>query len=256
MKKNVGNRCCRGYRKWKVQPGRRSKSTQIGLITLFPLNTHRLTLSLILILFLCVLFQSIIFFLCTIGATASSNSNFFLNRITNDAREEEMEQNMEQIANMVGNIRNMALDMGGEIETQNRQLDRVNRKASFISFCSVFLVLCSWILLKYVYFSRRNPTKYDWRELTSVQENCWNRNFIRNHELSFAIAPVSWLPLLMDDESGSSSWFCNGVDLFEIQQQLLTPCLIEINANDRWYSVALVFCMCDLSTDTVWPEIM
>ncbi|CAG7730907.1 unnamed protein product, partial [Allacma fusca] len=53
----------------------------------------------------------------------------YIGKITNDAREEEMENNMEQINNMVGNIRNMALDMGGEIETQNRQLDRINRKA-------------------------------------------------------------------------------------------------------------------------------
>lgn len=31
---------------------------------------------------------------------------------------------------MVGNLRNMAIDMGSEIENQNRQLDRVNLKVS------------------------------------------------------------------------------------------------------------------------------
>ncbi|CAG7828737.1 unnamed protein product, partial [Allacma fusca] len=53
----------------------------------------------------------------------------YIGKITNDAREDEMESNMGQVATMVGNLRNMAIDMGGEIETQNRQLDRINRKA-------------------------------------------------------------------------------------------------------------------------------
>ena len=48
---------------------------------------------------------------------------------------------MEQVANMVGNIRNMALDMGGEIETQNRQLDRINKKASSVVLCLAHLVV-------------------------------------------------------------------------------------------------------------------
>ena len=50
-------------------------------------------------------------------------------RITNDDREEEMEENMQQIGAMVGNLRNMANDMGSEITRQNDQLDRVNKKA-------------------------------------------------------------------------------------------------------------------------------
>ena len=49
-------------------------------------------------------------------------------RITNDAREDEMEENMGQVNTMIGNLRNMALDMGSELENQNRQIDRINRK--------------------------------------------------------------------------------------------------------------------------------
>lgn len=30
---------------------------------------------------------------------------------------------------MIGNLRNMAVDMGNEIESQNKQIDRVNQKA-------------------------------------------------------------------------------------------------------------------------------
>lgn len=35
---------------------------------------------------------------------------------------------MGQVNTMVGNLRNMALDMGSELENQNRQIDRINRK--------------------------------------------------------------------------------------------------------------------------------
>ncbi|MPC10070.1 Synaptosomal-associated protein 25 [Portunus trituberculatus] len=50
-------------------------------------------------------------------------------RITNDAREDEMEENMGQVNTMIGNLRNMAIDMGSEIENQNRQIGRITRKA-------------------------------------------------------------------------------------------------------------------------------
>ena len=56
-------------------------------------------------------------------------SGAFVAKITNDAREEEMEENMEQVSSMIGNLRNMANDMGGELENQNAQLDRINLKA-------------------------------------------------------------------------------------------------------------------------------
>lgn len=56
---------------------------------------------------------------------------WYFYRITNDARENEMEDNMTQVNTMVGNLRNMALDMGSELENQNRQIDRINRKVSY-----------------------------------------------------------------------------------------------------------------------------
>jgi synaptosomal-associated protein 25 len=39
-----------------------------------------------------------------------------------------MENNMGEVNTMIGNLRNMALDMGSELENQNRQIDRINRK--------------------------------------------------------------------------------------------------------------------------------
>lgn len=60
-------------------------------------------------------------------------------RITNDAREDEMEDNMGQVNTMIGNLRNMALDMGSELENQNRQVDRINRKVSVDKLLISFL---------------------------------------------------------------------------------------------------------------------
>uniref|UniRef100_A0A1I8H8I6 Synaptosomal-associated protein n=1 Tax=Macrostomum lignano TaxID=282301 RepID=A0A1I8H8I6_9PLAT len=45
-----------------------------------------------------------------------------------DAREDEMDNNLQDVSTMVGNLRNMAIDMGSEIESQNRQLDRIKDK--------------------------------------------------------------------------------------------------------------------------------
>lgn len=64
-----------------------------------------------------------------------------MDRITKDAREDEMEDNMGQVNTMIGNLRNMALDMGSELENQNRQIDRVNRKVIIIFFY-YFIVFC------------------------------------------------------------------------------------------------------------------
>lgn len=53
-----------------------------------------------------------------------------MNRITNDAREDEMDENLAQVGNILGNLKNMALDMGNEIDAQNKQIDRINVKVS------------------------------------------------------------------------------------------------------------------------------
>uniref|UniRef100_A0A8C7YCB0 Synaptosomal-associated protein 25 n=1 Tax=Oryzias sinensis TaxID=183150 RepID=A0A8C7YCB0_9TELE len=50
-------------------------------------------------------------------------------RVTDDARENEMDENLEQVGGIIGNLRHMALDMGQEIDTQNRQIDRIMDKA-------------------------------------------------------------------------------------------------------------------------------
>ncbi|KAM7172964.1 synaptosomal-associated protein 25 isoform 2-T2 [Macrochelys suwanniensis] len=56
-------------------------------------------------------------------------SGGFIRRVTNDDREGEMDENLEQVSGIIGNLRHMALDMGNEIATQNRQIDRIMEKA-------------------------------------------------------------------------------------------------------------------------------
>ncbi len=56
------------------------------------------------------------------------NNKLSLFRITKDAREDEMENNMTEVTGMITNLRNMAVDMGSEIDSQNRQIDRINAK--------------------------------------------------------------------------------------------------------------------------------
>lgn len=73
-------------------------------------------------------------------------------RITNDAREDEMEENMGQVNTMIGNLRNMALDMGSELENQNRQIDRINRKV-FLSVQLWFVKYINSTFAFYVYIS-------------------------------------------------------------------------------------------------------
>nr|XP_033807582.1 synaptosomal-associated protein 23 [Geotrypetes seraphini]XP_033807583.1 synaptosomal-associated protein 23 [Geotrypetes seraphini]XP_033807584.1 synaptosomal-associated protein 23 [Geotrypetes seraphini]XP_033807585.1 synaptosomal-associated protein 23 [Geotrypetes seraphini] len=60
------------------------------------------------------------------GAGASGP---YIKRITNDAREDEMEENLQQVGGLLGNLKSMAIDMGNEIDNQNKQIDRINEKA-------------------------------------------------------------------------------------------------------------------------------
>lgn len=62
----------------------------------------------------------------------------YIQRINNDAREDEMEDNMQAVGGMLSNLKNMAADMGGEIERQNKQLDRITNKV----FCFLERNLC------------------------------------------------------------------------------------------------------------------
>ncbi|XP_061896943.1 synaptosomal-associated protein 23-like isoform X1 [Entelurus aequoreus] len=53
----------------------------------------------------------------------------YIKRITNDAREDEMEENLDAVGGIIGNLKTMAMDMGTEIDKQNTQIDRITDKA-------------------------------------------------------------------------------------------------------------------------------
>lgn len=46
-----------------------------------------------------------------------------------------MDENLEQVGGIIGNLRHMALDMGQEIDTQNRQIDRIMEKVLYHQHC-------------------------------------------------------------------------------------------------------------------------
>ncbi|XP_053142752.1 synaptosomal-associated protein 23 [Hemicordylus capensis] len=61
--------------------------------------------------------------------TSGGTTGGYITRVTNDAREDEMEDNLVQVGSILGNLKHMALDMGNEIDSQNKQIDRINEKA-------------------------------------------------------------------------------------------------------------------------------
>ncbi|XP_013884245.1 synaptosome associated protein 23.1 [Austrofundulus limnaeus] len=65
----------------------------------------------------------------TAQVQAPAPSGPYIKRITNDAREDEMEENLDAVGSILGNLKDMAVNMGSEIDKQNVQLDRINDKA-------------------------------------------------------------------------------------------------------------------------------
>lgn len=60
---------------------------------------------------------------------APAPSGPYIKRITNDAREDEMEENLEAVGGIIGNLKEMALGMGNEIDKQNVHIERITEKA-------------------------------------------------------------------------------------------------------------------------------
>jgi len=54
----------------------------------------------------------------------------YIQRITNDSREDEMEENLAGLGSILGTLSGMASDMGAEIEKQNSQLDTIQGKTA------------------------------------------------------------------------------------------------------------------------------
>lgn len=65
-----------------------------------------------------------------VGDAGPAGKGYVL-RITNDAREDEMDENLVQVSAMIGNLRNMAIDMNNGLEEQNSLIARVEKKTEF-----------------------------------------------------------------------------------------------------------------------------
>ncbi|XP_041070318.1 synaptosomal-associated protein 23-like [Carcharodon carcharias] len=53
----------------------------------------------------------------------------YITRVTNDSREDEMEDNLQQVGSIIGNLKSMAIDMGNEIDAQNKKISNIAEKA-------------------------------------------------------------------------------------------------------------------------------
>jgi hypothetical protein len=76
-----------------------------------------------------------------------------------------MEQNLGEVSGMIGNLRNMAVDMGNEIESQNRQIDRINQKvlyrlAAALAARLTVALLYRWPSSNHLWFISRNYKCY------------------------------------------------------------------------------------------------
>ncbi|XP_002763997.1 synaptosomal-associated protein 23 isoform X1 [Callithrix jacchus] len=60
--------------------------------------------------------------------TTGAASGGYIKRITNDAREDEMEENLTQVGSILGNLKDMALNIGNEIDAQNPRIKRITDK--------------------------------------------------------------------------------------------------------------------------------
>ena len=77
-----------------------------------------------------------------------------INRINDDAREDEMEENLQAVGGILSNLKAMSQDMNAELDKQNKGLDRMNLKVRKIS--PVLTLLCS---LKWFCSASDNPLK-------------------------------------------------------------------------------------------------
>ncbi len=65
-------------------------------------------------------------------ARNSSDACFVSVRITNDDREDEMEENLSHVVNHVEMLKNMALDFSNKIEDQIQIIDHVNNEVQLL----------------------------------------------------------------------------------------------------------------------------
>ena len=71
-----------------------------------------------------------------------------------------MENNVSEVAGMIGNLRNMACDMGNEITNQNKALTRINLKVTSLFMIALhnIHVCCINLMLIFALFQGQSNT--------------------------------------------------------------------------------------------------
>merc|ERR1719378_1106983 len=64
------------------------------------------------------------------GGSSEPSKGGYIQRVTNDAREDEMDENLGQVAGIIGNLKAMAVDMGTELDSHNVKIDRITDKTN------------------------------------------------------------------------------------------------------------------------------
>uniref|UniRef100_A0A8C1QJB2 Synaptosomal-associated protein n=1 Tax=Cyprinus carpio TaxID=7962 RepID=A0A8C1QJB2_CYPCA len=65
-----------------------------------------------------------------VSAGSAAPTGPYIKRVTNDAREDEMEENLGHVGSIVENLKTLALDMGNEIDKQNKSIDHITDKVN------------------------------------------------------------------------------------------------------------------------------
>ncbi|XP_065882568.1 synaptosomal-associated protein 23-like [Dysidea avara] len=63
------------------------------------------------------------------GNRSGGDGGNYVQRVTNDEREDEMDKNLQVVGHVLGNLKGMAQEMGSELDRQNDQIERIDKKA-------------------------------------------------------------------------------------------------------------------------------
>lgn len=118
-------------------------------------------------------------------------------RITNDARETEMDENLGQVNTMIGNLRNMALDMGSELENQNQQIEKISTKVRN-SLRFPYTVFTPKRYRDRTCFNfRQSRTRCEFRRPTREPEIYWNKPIIHTLRITHTTLSIGLLNVVV-----------------------------------------------------------
>ena len=95
-----------------------------------------------------------------------------------------MEENMQAVGGILGNLKSMATDMGAEIEKQNSQLDRINDKVHVLLF--YFETMLTVSRKGFFYYQATIPTPETIIQANHIRFNDVKAQFGAGHLICFS----------------------------------------------------------------------